>query len=283
MNASVMRRLNQGLLLLMLAVMLDTCVTAVRSSSRAFSVVVGQETVISGKLDGAIYPSPVKGDIFSENRIKDPVLLAGLLRVVPAYSPVISVRFLERNGRIWRAVLRAHPDAQPGDYPLDVLQPNEQPGSQGPYTVHIFPDIAAKDRAAPSYSMRFLGIPPWWIGLGLVPVVAAMLAASWRASRSEERRLRNLGIGVIYKLARKKDHWELIAGLGTVDGIRLGDRVLLTGRDMRPITDVRIDSVHPDHLTAELALAVPVTPDCYVLRQEAPPPAPGIGESDGGP
>ncbi|MFH1984250.1 MAG: hypothetical protein ABIL58_20605 [Pseudomonadota bacterium] len=284
MNPSVVRRLNPLLLLLMLAVMLDTCVSAVRSSPRAFRVVAGQETVISGKLDGAVFPSPVKGNIFSENKIKDPVLLAGLLRAEPTVSPLFSVRFLERNGRIWRAVLRAHPDAQPGDYALYVLQPNEQPESQPIYTVHIFPDTAAKDRAAPSFSMRFLGIPPWWIGLGLVPVVAAMLAASWQATRSEERRLRRLGIGAIYKLARKKDRWEMIAGLGTADGIGPGERVALLSRDFQPITDFCIDSVHPVHFTAELGLAVPVTPNCYVSRLGGErPPASGTGESDGGP
>lgn len=282
MNASVMKRLNQVLLVLMVAVMLDTCMTAVRSSPRSFDVAAGEETIVSGKLDGAIYPSPIKGDIFSENRITDPVMLAGILRVEPAVSSAFSVRLLERNGRIWRAALLVHPDAQVDDYPLYVLQPNEQPGPQSLYTLHVFPDTAARDRAAPSYSMRFLGVAPWWLGLALIPVVVAMLAASWRTSRSQERQLRRQGIGVIYKLARQKAHWEIIAGLGTADGIRLGDRVFLMTRDLRKIADVCIDSIHLDHLTAEVGLDVPVTPDCYVSRLEETAAAPGTEESDGG-
>lgn len=267
-----MKRLQQALLLLMVATMVDTCVSAARSDPRRFALVAGETLPVSGKLDGVVAPAPAGGGLFSGNRITDPGLLAVLLQAVPS-SSWIAIRFLERNGRLWRAALSAHPDAPPGDYPIHVLQPGEVPAPGNRYTVTIHPDADARDRAAASLTMRCLGVAPWWIGLMLVPAVAALLAASWRRTRSEERRLRRQGFGAIYKLARRKDHWELAAGLGADDGITEGEEIRLLTRDFQPLASIRAHRVRKDHLYARIDLSVPVTPHCYVRRHHPDTPA----------
>jgi hypothetical protein len=261
-----MKRLNQALLLLMLVSMVDTCVSSARTSPRVFPVIAGEAVPISGKLVGQILPSPTGGSLFSENRVSDAAVLAKILRVVSPAS-AFDIRLVERNGRLWRAILQVYPGTREGDYPIHVLQTGEQPGDENRYLVQVFANAAAKRHASPSILMRYLGMSPWWVGLALVPLVSAMLACSWRSSRSDEHRLRRKGIGVIYQLARRRDHWELIAGLGSGDGVRLGDRVFLLGQDLKPITDIRVESVHAHHLTGAVGLEVPVTPSCYVTCQ----------------
>lgn len=259
------RHLNQALLLLMAAAMLDTCVAAARNPSHRFAAVSGEETPVSGKLAAAVTPPLENGTLFAENRITDPVQLAWLLRVEPV-TPGIDFRFVERNGRMWRAVLRVGPGVGQGEYHLHVLQPGETPNEKNRYRLVVYPDAAAKRGAAPSYLLRCLGVQPWWVALGLMPAAAAVLARSWRNTRRAETYLRATGFGVIYKLARRKDGWELIAGLGTVDGVRAGEEILLLSRERTPLATLRVLSAAADHLTAEVRLDVAVKPDCYVAR-----------------
>jgi hypothetical protein len=280
MNAGLLKRASQGLLLLMAVAMIDTCTSAVRTPMRVFPIVAGQAAPISGKLDGRVLPPPGGGSLFSGNRVSAPDQLARVLRVASS-SPDLDIRLIERNGRLWRAMLRVYPGTREGDYPIHVFQAGEAPGEENRYSVRVFQSTAARNRAAPSLMVRWLGVAPWWILIGLVPFVAGMLTASWRASRREEDRLRSRGIGVIYKLARTKNHWELVAGLGSEDGVERGARVLLVSRDLRPIADLRVDALHPRHLTAEVGLEVPVTPHCFVTQgADGPPrvPPPGEGE-----
>jgi hypothetical protein len=252
MTRPLLKRLSQALLLLMLAAMLDTCVSAARTHPHLFSWVA---------------PPLETGTFFAENRISNPVQLAYLLRVDPVI-PGIDIRFVERNGRIWRAVIQVRPGVEEGEHLIHVLQPGEAPGESSLYRVHVFPDAAARRRASPSYLRRYLGIQPWWVALGLMPVAAMMLAQSWSRSREEERRLRRMGLGVIYKLARRKDCWELIAGLGTADGVRAAELVRLLSSNLAPIATLRVLSAYPDHLTATVGLDVAIKPDCYVARMD---------------
>ena len=80
--------------------------------------------------------------------------------------------------------------------------------------------------------------------------------------------MRGQGFGVIYKLARRKDGWELTAGLGTADGVKAGEQVVLLSRDLAPVAATRVLSVHPDYLTAKVGLEVAVKPDGYVVRND---------------
>jgi hypothetical protein len=265
MITNVVKHLNQALLLLMAAAMLDTCVAAARTPSHRFAVVSGEEIPVSGKLAAAVIPPPENGTLFAENRITDPVQLAWLLRVEPV-TPGIGFRFVERNGRMWRAVLRVGPGVGQGEYHLHVLQPGETPNEKNRYRLAVYPDAAAKRGAAPSWLLRYLGVQPWWVALGLLPAAVAMLACSWRNARRQEACLRARGLGVIYKLARRKDGWELIAGLGTADGVRAGEEILLLSKERTPVATLRVLSAAADHLTAEVGLEVAVKPDGYVAR-----------------
>ncbi len=267
MKKGLVKHLNQVLLLLMAAAMLDTCVAAVRTPSHCFTAVSGEETPVSGKLAAAVTPPLESGTLFAENRITDPVQLAWLLRVAPVI-PGVDLRFVERNGRMWRAVLRVEPGVGEGEYHLHVLQPGETPNEKNLYRLAVYPDAAAKREAAPSCLLRYLGVQPWWVALGLMPAAAAMLTCSWRNARRQEACLRAAGIGVIYKLARRKDGWELIAGLGTADGVRAGEDILLFSKERAPLATLRVLSAAADHLTAEVGLDVAVKPDSYVTRIE---------------
>jgi hypothetical protein len=258
------------LLLLILAAMLDTCTAAYRGPKRQFAAVAGAQMTISGQLEGKVAPTGKSGDMFSENKVTDPALLQTLLHAAPAHRE-FDIRFVERNGRLWRAVLTVRQGAAEGDYPFRVLQPEDDESEAPPYNVRIFKSAAARRASDPSFTVRLVGIEPWWLILAAFPPLAILMGMSWRNSRIEERRLRQLGIGTIYKLARRKDHWELVGGLGRDDGLQGGDPVYLLRPDRELLAQTAVDSVKADHFTARVELTVPVTPDCLVARQAMAP------------
>lgn len=260
------KRVYPILLAVILAAMLDTCISAYRNPKRLFAAVAGEQMTISGQLEGQVAPARTGGDMFSENKVTDAELLENLLRVEPVHRE-FDIRFVERNGRLWRAVLTVRSGVAIGDYDFRVLQPNETGAEEPPYKVRVYASAAARRESAPSYTVRMIGIAPWWLILGAFPPLAVLMAMSWRRSREEERRLRRLGIGTIYKLARRKDHWELVGGLGQADGLKGGDPVYLLGPDHELIAETAVQSVKADHFTAKVELTVPVTPSCLVARQ----------------
>ena len=264
------KRIYPILLGLILAAMLDTCVAAYRTPKRLFPAVAGEEMAISGQLEGQVVPTGAGGDMFSENKVTKAALLEILLRAVPAHRG-LDIRFVERNGRLWRAVLTVGEGVAEGDYEFQVLQPDEVGLEEPPYTVRVFASAADRQASDPSYTVRLLGIEPWWLILAVLPPLAILMAVSWRASRAEERRLRRMGIGTIYKLAKRKDHWELAGGLGGADGLRSGDAIYLLRPDHAVLAQTVARSVKTDYFTACVDLTVPVTPDCLVARQAAGP------------
>jgi len=264
------KRIYPILLVLILAAMLDTCISSFRAPKHFFQAVAGQEMAISGQLEGQVVPSGAGGNMFSENKVTQPALLAVLLRVSPEHRG-LAIRFVERNGRLWRAVMTVQEGIAEGDYAFQVLQPNEVGLEQPTYTVRVFASAAARRASDPSYTVRLTGIKPWWLILAAFPPLAILMARSWRTSQAEERRLRSIGIGTIYKLARRKDHWELVGGLGQSDGLRGGDPVYLLKPDHALLAETTVHSVKTDHFTAFVDLAVPVTPECLVARRAAEP------------
>jgi len=266
------------LLLLILAAMLDTCAAAYRSPKRLFAAVAGAQMAISGQLEGKVAPTGKSGDMFSQNKVTDPALLQRLLRVAPVHHE-FDIRFVERNGRMWRAILTVRQGAAEGDYPFRVLQPEGDAMEEPPYNVRIFNSAAARRASDPSYTVRLVGIEPWWLILAVFPPLAVLMAMSWRNSRAEERRLRQRGIGTIYKLARRREHWELVGGLGRADGLQGGDPVYLLRPNHDLLAQTVVQQVADDHFTAQVALTVPVTPDCLVARQ----PVGAASDADGRP
>jgi hypothetical protein len=262
------KRIFPIFLVLILAAMLDTCVASFRTPKRLFPAVSGEELAISGQLEGQVVPSGAGGDMFSENKVTHPALLETLLRVSPEHRG-LAIRFVERNGRLWRAILTVQSGVAVGDYAFQVLQPNEVGLEEPTYTIRVFASSAARRASDPSYTVRLTGIEPWWLILAVFPPLAILMAKSWRTSRAEERRLRSLGIGTIYKLARGKDHWELVGGLGHADGLRGGDPVYLLSPNHAVLAEATVHSVKTDHFTAYVDLAVPVTPECLVARRAA--------------
>ena len=262
----IAKRLYPILLVLILAAMLDTCVASFRTPKRFFAAVAGKEMAISGELEGQVVPSGMGGTVFEENKITNPAVLKTLLSVSPEHQG-LAIRFVERNGRMWRAILTVQSEVAKGDYTFQVLQPNEIGLEEPTYTIRVFASAAARQASDPSYTVRLTGIEPWWFILAALPPLAILMARSWQTSRAEERRLRGMGIGTIYKLARRKDQWELVGGLGYADGLRQGDPVRLMKPNHTVLAEATVHSIKTDYFTTYVDLAVPVTPDCLVARQ----------------
>ena len=79
----------------------------------------------------------------------------------------------------------------------------------------------------------------------------------------------------IYKLARRKDHWELVFGLGSEDGI--GEGSILEVRDVkgRLVGTVTPTRVTRETAEARLALDADISPYHLVAKPRIPSPVEG--------
>ncbi|MCF8079015.1 MAG: hypothetical protein K9K88_07025 [Desulfobacterales bacterium] len=218
-----------GMILLSMA---DTLVAVVTSPSHLFKIVAGQENTVSGKLAGMVRPiDNPNARPFLSNRIQDPILLEKVLAYAPAHK-TFSLEFIELKGRLWRARIRTDGGAHPGDYPVHVFQKAVPPEKDDPpYTVRLFESEAALRQSQASLFKRFFGFDPWWATIVLIPGAFWAFHRAFKEAGRKEKALQNQGLGPIYRLAKKKDGWELIFGLGKEHGISVGDRLqVFTGR-----------------------------------------------------
>jgi hypothetical protein len=234
-------------------------------SDRIFKVVAGGETRVSGKLLQPIDRRLLQSStVPSEQGDGSEVDYSRLL----AYSPEghgFKLRITDVQGRLWRGVLWADVRALPGQADLQVFaRPGPAPAEGPHYTVRIFPDTAGIRKSYRSLGKRFLGIEPLWVPLMLFPFALLFFTATYKATRREEGRMQAEGIGPIYKLAKRKDHWEVVFGLGSRNGIRTGQILSLLDPARRKVAEFDVDTVAEDYSTAKLDLSTPIRSDYLV-------------------
>jgi hypothetical protein len=268
-----MKGVKQGftavVFLVMVLSMADTFVAATFDSSYVFKVVVGGQKIISGKLVGTV--RPIEGETtgpFQSNRIENPVLLKKVLSYVPHHES-FRIRFIELKGRLWRAELLTDVGARPGEYPVHVFQTGNPPDpKEPPYRIQLFADEAAYQRSLVSFFRKWVGVDPWWVGIALIPVALGIFFHAWKKSGKEEAELQRRGIGAIYKLAKKKDGWELMFGLGSDHGIRAGDRLYVLDRRGRPTgQEVTAEGVSKEAAEARMDSKADIRPEYLIARQ----------------
>ncbi len=263
-----MRSLYQNLAIatcvLMLLAVADGCWQALRQDKTLFRVASGHTALASGDL---VIPSDREGV-----RLHAEVSAGGrdlLARHVAAVldAPDISVRFLELKGRLWRAQITAEPGARPGTFPMRVVF-GGQPLDEAPaYVVRVYPSPAALRADLPSLLERQFGVQPWWIVLGCIPLALAFGMAVFRMAGRDLELLRRSGIGPIYKLAKRKQGWEVVFGLGSESGVRDGDRLLILNREYRPVGHLVAESVSVETGQAVVPLDADIGPGHFVALE----------------
>jgi hypothetical protein len=263
-NRTTVQRIAVVFFVLFALSVLDLMAFILAESKTVFKVVAGKEIEVSGKLAEPIdrnllEPSPGNGNT-------QPVDINHVLTHRPG-DRSFTLRFTGVEGRLWRGVIRVAPFAEPADLPFQVLPHGAAEKAESPmYHLFVYPDEAAYRRSCLSLTKRWTGIDPLWLPLLLLPAGLLLFVAVFKASREEDRRLQERGIGPIYKLARGKDRWEIVFGLGASHGVRAGDRLLLMDAKGQPVGEIVAAEVAVDYGTAQLPRDSRVRADFMVAR-----------------
>lgn len=189
--------------------------------------------------------------------------------------PQISLHFLELRGRVWRGELAIPEGTPPGRhtvrvFPKEILSPAQAKEDPSQVLVDVFATPAALRASHTSFAERFLGFGPWWVVMGIVPLAGALLVWTFRRGSANEARLRARGLAPIYKLARDKDHWDVVFGLGSDHGVHEGDDLELRDSRERLVGTVTALRVKRESAEARVGLDADISP--FHLVGKAPPP-----------
>ncbi len=261
-----LQKISLVVFILMLSSMLDTCTLAWSTPRNKIKAVAGETRSISGKLVDPVDPKLLTVRFKTDETRPAQHPVDAILTYEPRYRE-FQIRFLEAQGRMWRAVISVEPNAAGGEYPIRVFQRDRNPGVDTPQlTVQIFFDKHSYRRSFLSLSKRFLGLEPWWITLILLPVGCVCVYLVMRQTAEEETRLQSIGVGPIYKLAKSKSHWDIIFGLGSRHGIRPGDRLQIINPKREIKGYLEVIEVGPESSTAILDLNADIAPHDLIVR-----------------
>ena len=101
---------------------------------------------------------------------------------------------------------------------------------------------------------RYLGFGPWWLVTGVAILAGFVLWRQFTLSGETDAALQASGLGPIYKLARNKDHWELLFGLGRRHGVREGEVLALLDQKRTRVGSVTALRVGEESSQARLGL-----------------------------
>jgi hypothetical protein len=246
----------------------DGLARSIREPAQTFRVVAGSETLASGTLDITLDADGVKAH--SEvARSGDAKRLNNYLKYT-ASSPEIQIEFIELRGTLWRAIVRAPRSLPAGVVSFVVYARVQPPTDKTPrYSLRVFDSVEGQQADLPSFSLRYLGIEPWWVVMIGLPLAAFFGFLVFRATGEEEDALIARGIGPIYRLARRKEGWEILFGLGAKQGLQPGEELVLLTPEGHVAGTFRADQIGPNSTRATLDLGTDIRPDYYVARPQS--------------
>ncbi len=184
-----------------------------------------------------------------------------------AASKGLRLAFIDLRGRIWRGELQVDDTINPGDYDLQVLDVRQQAVEKpGAHRVLVFDSKAALNASYPSICRKTIGIPPWWLVIASLPLLAGALLLSYLHSVRQEAMLVRQGIYPIMKLSKLKDCWEIGIGVHGEQKIFAGDLLRLLNRSLEPVGELRIHSVRDEMAHAVLDLTADIAPGYFVHK-----------------
>lgn len=170
----------------------------------------------------------------------------------------------EVKGRFWRGTLTVPPTLPEGVYTFKAHGGKiSDPAEEAVFRIAVFASISAMNASSPSLFRRTLGIAPWWISVGALPLLMVSLALSFHLTTHRESLLTEQGLVPIIKMARCKDHWEVTAALAQ-NRVAAGNCLELVDRNLQPVAQLMVTRIEDGQMHGRLDLSVTVAPDGYV-------------------
>lgn len=235
----------------------------------------GQTREVVSKLPDSVENINVLPRVDDENKDAERVaLLNDKVLTYRADTPDISVTFQELRGRVWRGKFSFGESTPVGRHvvlvlPREIYHPGPEDAAASKITVAVFANAGEMRRSYTSLTERYLGVGPWWVVVSIIPLAALLLLHTYRQAGVEVARLQAMGLGPIYKLAKKKDAWEVVFGLGSRHGVQEGEHLSLLGPDRRPVGTVMARRVWTETAEAQVPLDADVSPYHFVAKTDA--------------
>jgi hypothetical protein len=156
------------------------------------------------------------------------------------------------GNRMWQGTLYSAPDTSPGTANITLRGP-EDPTDQPPpqaFVMHIFPNQQALNAASHSRLRRLSGLSPMGVAGGCLLFAFIPGTLVFFLSRRIEALRTQEGRAEIYKTKKTPEGLVCTFGLGSRQGLALGDRVTVRVRDGQTVTAqvVRVVSTEADAL-----------------------------------
>jgi hypothetical protein len=225
------------------------------------------DTFISGHLDDAKLIRALPGSRHAVNgTLTQTISSLDELRY-QADNAGLRLAFIDLRGRIWRGELGVAETVSPGRYDFQVCDAREQAvEAPGAHRVLVFDYEAAMNASYPSICRKVFGIPPWWLVIASIPLLACALLVSYLHSSRQEALLEQKGIFPIMKLSRLKDRWEVGIPVHGEQKIFAGDMLRLLNSGLQPVGELRIQSVRGRMANAVVDLSADIAPGYFVQK-----------------
>lgn len=169
--------------------------------------------------------------------------------------------------RMWRGVIEISPQILPGSYGLTVTAGGDPGGKPlSDFTVRVYRDLESYRRNAFSLCVRYLGISPWYLLAGVLPVTFLAFGGVYLLSRKEDELLAGEGKAEIYRVTKGEWGFEIAFGLGSRHGIRKGSPFALLDEKGRQVAAVTANHVSETDATAQVGVDCEVRPG-YTVRK----------------
>ncbi|WP_144304452.1 hypothetical protein [Oceanidesulfovibrio indonesiensis] len=252
-------------LCMLLFAILDSCQGMIESSG-VIRVVIGSSAPVSGKLDSTLPDlERLRGIGNSEEALEEN------LTYTTDYE-FVRIKFLELTGRLWRGDLSVPDYAKPGEFKLIVHQRGVSVEEDTPtFTVRMFHDEKALQADSSTFTEQLIGIKPLWFVIILLPLGIFSIYLAYKQNSELDVMLEQKGLGPIYKLAKRKQNWEVVFGLGSKHGISTGQELYIVDQVMNVRAGIVAQKVEEEATTSEVPIDTDIKPSYYIVSQPPDP------------
>ncbi len=200
---------------LLFLILLDGLVARFREPANVIKALPGTAVEVNGPLAGEV---KAIGDL--TYRSDSPFLELTFLNLHKGY-------FL--GGDMWRGQLQVGRGIGPGEYQLTIIPRGAPwPKPLPPFRVIIFADAQSRQAASRSWVQRYTGHSSWAAAASMVPLILICFVGVFLLSQRRDALLAQEGQAEIYRITRGENGFLVGFGLGTDQGIKVGDRLTIT-------------------------------------------------------
>ncbi len=246
-------RIGSFLCILLFLVIIDALVSRFREPHNRFSGLPGDRIAVSGPLAEKIEQV---GELTYRTNSPD----------IQLEFDAIQTGFW-LGGYLWNGYLSIGPRTRPGGYQLTVQNKKTQSEkSPSLFQIEVYNDRREFQRNSKSFLVSSLGIYPWQAGLFLIPFIAFTFGGVFYLSHKTEGLLAEQGKAEVYRVRKGETGYEIFFGLGRKQGIRPGNRLILSNSQGKEIGSVSVEEVFEGHSTARVDFGLTIQPGFIISR-----------------